>query len=90
MEAMDWYFLVRRASWATFILLTIWGVAQASSMLALEVGVPAYFSWAQTLNQWANICLWPIFGAPMWYRIVYLTLAFWLIYPHIVITAFGR
>lgn len=93
----DWYGLVRRVSLAAFILLAIWGVMQATEQLALAGAapnylgwIPTYFGWVPTLNQWCNVILWPLLGAPWWYRITYFTLGFWLILPYIGTMEFGR
>lgn len=82
---IDWYTVVRRLSLIVFILLTIWGVIQASGRLAFEWGLPPYFRWDHTFYQFFYVGFWPITIAPLWYKLSYFLLGFWLLLPYLIV-----
>ena len=82
---VDWYTVIRRSSSVAFILLTVWAVIRATSLFTIWNGMMPYFMWGESLKQLLFVGFWPITYAPVWFKVVYFSLGFWLILPYFLV-----
>jgi len=80
-ENRDWYPIARKLSFIAFILLTFWGVIHASSLYTVWNGMPLSLDY-ESLKQAIFILLWPITYAPIWFKVAFFSLGFWLLLPY--------
>jgi len=81
-EKRDWYTIIRRLSFIAFILLAFWGAIHASSLYTVWNGMQPHFIVGESFRQVFFVVLWPITYAPIWWKVAFFTLGFWLLLPY--------